>query len=203
MSNKLTIWFSLLCSWSLLFTSLCHAQIDDHALLVDVKYWEDDNDTVFGKALYINQYNFQFNLTICDTSGQPLYYHSPKDLTGFIYYAGSQKYEYFSMLNPVDMGRLFLQVVYQGNYTLFQLLDINYKSTVLSFLVSYYLWDDKWIYPPITSKFERESLLYHFSMCPELEYKIKTGQYGLSQIKNIITEFEQCELTDEYEYFYE
>jgi hypothetical protein len=181
----------------------CYSQIEDRAILVDVKYWKAEGDTGSGKAMYINQYNFQFNLTICDTSGQPLAYFSPKDLEGFSYYTGNEYIEFNSMQNPVDMGRLFLRVVYRGKYTLYQLLDINYKSSILSFLVSYYLWDGKWILPAITSTFESESLLYHFSSCPELEYKIKTGQYRLPQIKEIIEEFENCKLTDQYEFFFE
>ena len=189
MWNKTAILLIILESVTAAFS--CQAQEDEQPLMVDVKYWKNSADTSAGKALYINQYNYQFNLTICDTSGQPISYYSPKDLDGFIYYAGNQKYEYKSMLNPIDMGKLFLQVVYQGNYTLYQLLDVNYKSSVLSFLVSYYLWDDK------------ESLLYHFSKCPELEFKIKTGQYGLPQIKDILYEFEHCDLTDDYEFFYE
>ena len=201
MWNKITILFLFMECFTAAF--LCHAQEDELPIMVDVKYWQNAGDTNTGKALYINQYSYQFNLTICDTSGQPLSYYSPKDLEGFIYYVGNQKYEYKSMLNPVDMGKLFLQVVYKGDYILYQLLDVNYKSTVLSFLVSYYLWDDKWIFPPITTKYERESLLYHFSKCPELEFKIKTGEYGLSQIKEILYEFEHCNLTDEYEFFYE
>jgi len=203
MSNENRIGFISFCVWLLLPFHFCNAQIEDRALLADVKFWKNDGDTSFGKALYINQYNFQFNLTICDTSGQPLAYYSPKDLEGFIYYAGNEKVEFNSVQNPVDMGRLFLRVVYRGKYTLYQLLDINYKTTVLSFLVSYYLWDNKWIQPPITSNFEVESLLYHFSSCPELEYKIKTGQYRLPHIKAIIEEFEHCDLTDKYEFFYE
>ena len=203
MSNKYTI---LLPAWYFLLffsCSVCRAQIEDRALLVDVKFWKGAGDTLFGKALYINQYNFQFNLTVCDTSGQPLAYYSPKDLAGFTYQTGDDNVEFTSMLNPVDMGRLFLRVVYRGKYTLYQLLDINYKTTVLSFLASYYLWDNEWILPAITIRYEKESLLQHFSACPELEYKIKTGQYGLPQTKTIIEEFEHCNLTDTYEFFYE
>ena len=203
MSNKISI--VLFISWLILplHASPGYSQSEDHALLVDVKYWKSKGDTAFGKAMYINQYNFQFNLTICDTSGQPLAYYSPKDLEGFLYTTGDETIEYTSVQNPVDMGRLFLRVVYRGRYTLYQLLDINYRTSVLSFLVSYYLWDNKWVLPPITSSFETESLLYHFSSCPELEYKIKTSQYGLPHIKEIIDEFEHCDLTDRYEFFFE
>lgn len=203
MSIRCTIWQLFGLVWLWIPYTICHAQIDENALLVDVKLWNENKDTVYGKALYINQYNFQFNLTIVDTSGQPLAYYSPKDLAGFIYYTGNEKIEFNSMQNPVDMGRLFLRVVYRGKYTLYQLLDIDYKTTVLTFLVSYYLWDDTWLLPPITKRFEKESLRYHFSKCPELDYKIKTGQYGLPNIKTIISKFEECDLTDDYEFFYE
>lgn len=203
MLNKICILVFFLFPGPVLYTSLCMAQSEEPAFLVDIKYWNNDGDTNYGKALYLNQYNIQFNLTLTDTSGHSLAYFSPKDLGGFIYNTGDQEIEFNSMPNPVDLGRMFLRVVYRGNFTLYQLLDINYRSTVLSFLVSYYLWDNEWIYPPVSSKFEKESLLYHFSSCPELEFKIKTGQYGLSQIREIITEFEHCKLTDEYEFFYE
>ena len=93
--------------------------------------------------------------------------------------------------------------MYQGEYTLYQYLEINYKSTVLSFLVSYYLWNKEWLLPPITQQYETESLLYHFCRCPELEFKIKSGIYGLPEIRDILTEYEKCELTDKYEYFFE
>ena len=202
LNRKILPDFMLIILMAVPFTD-CHSQIEDKPLLVDVTYWKDNGDSSKGEALYINQYNLQFNLTICDTSGQPLAYYSPKDLEGFVYYPGNEKIVFISVLNPVDMGRVFLRKVYSGHYTLYQFLDINYGNTVLSFTVSYYLWDKEWKLPPITAKYEKESLLYHFSKCPELEYKIKTGQYGLQNIKTIITEFEKCELTDEYEFFYE
>jgi len=59
------------------------------------------------ESIVHHQYNFQFNLTICDTSGQPLSYYSPKDLEGFIYYSGKEKVEFNSVQNPVDMGSSF------------------------------------------------------------------------------------------------
>jgi hypothetical protein len=70
-------------------------------------------------------------------------------------------------------------------------------------MTSYYLWEKEWLPPPLSLRYETESLLHHFSDCPELEYKIKTGTYGISHIEMILKEYEACELTDEYEFFYE
>lgn len=180
-----------------------HAQENEDFILVDSKLWNLDGDTIEGKLMYINQYNFQFNLILADTSGNIIKHYSPKDLSGFQYQLENQIVEYESMINPVDIGRVFLRVLYRSEYTVYQFLEINYKSTVLSYLTYYYLWKNEWLEPPISKQNETEALLYHFSNCPELEYKIKTHEYDLSDIKNILHEYKDCELTDEYEYFYE
>jgi len=186
-----------------LVTFVTHAQDGDESIIVEVKYWSPQGDTTSGKAIYVNQYNYQLGFTVCDSAGKPMNYYTPKDLGGFVYVTGDEKIEFNSLDNPVDMGRLFLRVVYRGRFVLYQFLEVNYSAATLTFQTSYYLWNGKWLDPPITQKFEKEALLYHFSDCPELEYKIKTGEYGLSKIRNIITEFEGCQLTDTYEFFYE
>ncbi len=94
-------------------------------------------------------------------------------------------------------------MLYEGDYTVYQFLELNQKSSVLSFIASYYLWQGKWLEPAISHQHEKESLLHHFSDCPELEYKIKTDEYGLNEIKAIIEEYVNCDLTDDYEFFYE
>lgn len=179
------------------------AQEDKDYILVKCKLWDQDGDTIEGNLIYINQYNFQFNLTLADTSGKPIKYYSPKELAGFYYKLEDQIVEYESMLNPVDMGRVFLRVLFRGYYTVYQFLDINYKSSVLSYLTYYYLWDNEWLDPPISGQNEIPALLHHFSDCPELEYKIKNKEYDLSNIRQILEEYQDCQLTDEYEYFYE
>ncbi|MBN1953194.1 MAG: hypothetical protein JW801_18460 [Bacteroidales bacterium] len=171
--------------------------------IVEAKIRTSQGDTLNCNILYINQYNLQFSLTETDTSGNYIRHYSPRDLSGFTYSISEEINEFTSMTNPDDMGRIFLRKVYEGKYTIYQYLEIDRASSVLSFLASYYIWDDKWLKPAITKQFELESLLYHFSDCQELEYKIKTGEYGLGNIVEILQEYENCELTDEYEYFYE
>jgi hypothetical protein len=179
------------------------SQEDGESFLVDCKLWTKEGDTIVGKLLYINQYNLQFNVALTNQNKSPFQYFSPKDISGFVYTSDNEQIEFNSVVNPVDLGRVFLRVLYRGKYTLYQFLEINKKSTVLSFQVSYYLWQNEWLKPPITYLNEKESLLYHFADCPELEYKIKSGTYRLSQIKTIIEEYERCNLTDTYEFFYE
>jgi len=178
-------------------------QNNEFPLMVDVKFWKTEGDTLAAKALYINQYNFQFGFNTCDSSGNSLTYYTPKDLAGFFYKTGDEIVEFNSLENPEDMGRLFLRVLHRGRLILYQFLEINHAAPTLTYQAAYYLWNNGWLDPPITQKFEKESLMSHFSECPELEYKIKTGVYGLPQIRNIITEFESCLLTDTYEFFYE
>jgi hypothetical protein len=179
------------------------SQDEEEKYSVEGILWNNSGDTIHQKLLYINQFSFQFNITVIDSNDAPVMFYSPKDLAGFKFAIDSDYIEYISMNNPEDLGRLFLRVVYRGKYTLYQFLEQNFKSSMLTYRVSYYLWDDKWLYPPLTYEFEVESLLYHFSDCPELEYKIKSHAYGLSAIKQILKEYEACKLTDTYEFFYE
>jgi hypothetical protein len=179
------------------------AQEKERGIILEAKLWTQQGDTTQCTILYINQYNLQFKLTCVDTSSQEVIYYSPKDLEGFSYIMSDEEVEFRSMPNPEDLGRIFLRVAYRGKVTLYQYLEINYRTRYLSFLVSYYIWDKAWKLPAITQAFEMESLLYHFSDCPELEYKIKTREYGLIQIREIISEYEACELTDDYEFFFE
>jgi hypothetical protein len=138
-----------------------------------------------------------------DTAGNYIRNYSPKDLAGFSYNISDVTYEFISMQNPNDMGRIFMRKVHGGRLKVFQFLDINPASSSLSFRVSYFLWKDEWLQPAIRKEFEVESLLHHFKDCHELEYKIKTGELGLNDIKTILKIYESCELTDEYEFFYE
>jgi hypothetical protein len=179
------------------------AQNATKTFLADAKVWKGPGDTIRNMLIYINQYNCQFNISLTDTITGTTTLYSPKDIQGFSYIIQDETVEYTSMPNPTDLGKIFLRVLYRGTYTLYQFLEINYNTPALSFDVYYFLWKDEWINPPLTQKFERESLLSHFSDCPELEYKIKTGEYGLSKIRNIMTEYEDCKLTDEYEFFFE
>jgi hypothetical protein len=179
------------------------AQDSDKPVLVDGQIFTLAGDTIEGKLLYINQYNFQFSITLTDTSGNLISYYSPKDITGFSYNLHEDQVEFISMSNPSDLGKVFLRLLYKGKYTVYQFLEINHKSSYLTFRTFYYLWDKQWLEPPITFEFETESLLYHFSDCPELDYKIKTGAYGFSNLSLILNEYESCHLTDEYEFFYE
>ena len=181
----------------------CYSQDKENLILVQSKLWTFNGDTIEGDLIYNNQYNFQFNLTLADTSGNTIEHYSPKELAGFMYQLEDEVVEYESMLNPVDIGRVFLRVLYRGQITVYQFLEINYRTSVLSFLTYYYLWDGEWLEPPLSLQNETETLLDHFSDCPELEYKIKTQQYDLSDIRTILQEYEHCKLTDDYEFFYE
>ncbi len=205
MWNKYTIGFNLLL-FLLSFPSQYSvmAQEKDKPLLVDGKLWDLNGDTIEGKIIYINQYNFQFNLTLADTSGKPIKNYSPKELTGFCYFLDDNvEVAYESMTNPTDIGKVFLRVLYKGDRSVYQFLDINYRSTSLSYLTFYYLWDREWLDPPFSAQNQTAALLHHFSNCPELEYKIKTGEYNLTDIRQILEEYKDCRKTDEYEFFYE
>jgi hypothetical protein len=187
----------------LLLSQKAVSQEESISMQVNAKLWNASGDTIYGKLQYINEFNLQFNVTLVDSAGHPLQLYSPKDLDGFIYYLDNDSVEYTSMDNPTDLGRLFLRLLYNGKLKMYQFLEINLRSSYLSYNVSYYLWDNEWLYPPITMKFEKESLLFHFSNCPDLKYKINSGIYHLSNIREILSEYEHCELTDKYEYFYE
>ena len=203
MWNKYNIGLLLVLLFNLFNQNLVFTQEDRDFILVDSKLWDVKGDTTEGKLIYINQYNFQFNLMLADTSGNIIKHYSPKDLAGFYYFIDDRIEEYESMLNPVDIGKVFLRVLYRGSKSMYQFLDINFKSTVLSYLTYYYLWEDNWLDPPISRQNERSALLHHFSDCPELEYKIKTLEYNLSHIRLILNEYHECQLTDEYEFLYE
>ena len=83
------------------------AQEKDNLILVDGKLWDLNGDTVEGKIIYINQYNFQFNLTLADTSGESIKNYSPKELMGFSYFLDDNVVvEFESMTNPTDIGKV-------------------------------------------------------------------------------------------------
>ncbi len=203
LSKRNYIWLFLFVIILILPHEDIRSQENGELTVVDSKLWTKEGDTIKGKILYINQYNLQFNVTLTDQNKSPFRFYSPRDIAGFVYTIDSEQIEFNSVVNPVDLGWVFLRVIYRGSKTLYQFLEINSKSSVLSFQVSYYLWDNEWLMPPITYPQEKESLLSHFADCPELEFKIKSGTYGLSQIKTLIEEYESCTLTDTYEYFYE
>jgi hypothetical protein len=190
---------------ALLLTLTCKttAQDENDFMQVNGILWKTSGDTIYGNIQYINQFYFQFSVTLVDSAGTPTQSFSPGDLEGFIYYIENDTVEYISINNPTDLGRLFLRLMYRGKLLMYQFLELDMKSSELTYKVSYYLWDKKWLYPPISIEYETESLLYHFSDCPELEYKIKSGTYRLSQIRAILHEYEHCKKTDTYEYFFE
>ncbi|MBN1597660.1 MAG: hypothetical protein JW894_05160 [Bacteroidales bacterium] len=205
MLNKLKKFslFIILGSILLVYNSTIICLQTDDEYIYDFELWLNEGDTIKTKAFYINQFNLQFCVTTVDTAGNEKETFTPKDLKGFKYNNQASEVEFHSMENPNDMGRLFLRIVYKGEYSLYQFLEINLHSTVLSFTALYYLWNNGWLRPPISKTFEKESLLEHFSDCPELEYKIKKGQYGYSNLNEIMSEYENCELTDEYEFILE
>jgi hypothetical protein len=202
MWNRIVIYCSAILTL-FIYTQPAAGQENQRNLLLEAKLWNQQGDTTRCTIIYINQYDLQFKVSCIDTINNEVKYYGPKDLAGFSYIMSDDRVEFQSMPNPEDLGRKFLRIVYRGDITLYQHLEINYKTRYLSYLVSYFLWNGEWMLPPITQAFEKESLLYHFSDCPELEYKIKTGEYGIIQIREIVSEYESCELTDEYEFFYE
>jgi hypothetical protein len=184
------------------FVAQAYGQPDDEMLLTDAKLWKA-NDTVRGKIDYINQYNLQFSVTLTDTSGNVIKYYSPKELDGFSILLQKEEMVFRSIENPYDIGRVFLMLIYEGTFSVYLYLELNQRSSFISFVPYYYIWKDGWVEPPITVAHEKEALLMHFSDCPELEYKIKNGEYGLTSIIKIIEEYQDCQLTDDYEFFYE
>ncbi|MBN2524680.1 MAG: hypothetical protein JXB24_15520 [Bacteroidales bacterium] len=179
-------------------------QENDEFIAVDVKLWNSDGDTLYGTIDYINQYNLQFSVSLIDTNGNVIKYYSPRDIDGFCFVLNDEKAVFHSVENPLNIGMVFLLLIYEGKYSVYRYLELNQRSSIFSFIPHYYLWsENRWLEPEITKPFEKEALLYHFADCPELEYKIKTGEYGLNSIGTIIEEYEECELTDEYEFFFE
>lgn len=179
------------------------ARSEDDFILLEASLYTISGDTIVGKIKYVNHYNIQFNLPIVDTGGNVIAYYSPKELKGFSYTLLDENYNFISKDNPAGVGKVFLRLLYDGRFSVFQFLELNTKSNYYSFITKYYLWNSDWLEPPITHEFEKQSLLYHFASCPELEYKIKTGEYAFPQIRKIIDEYDACNLTDDYEYFYE
>lgn len=184
------------------YTQVC-CQEKYNLMLIDSKLWNTDGDTISGKIEYISQYNLQFSVTISDTNRNALSFYSPRDLKGFCFFLNGEKVFFHSVENPFDMGRMFLKIIYAGEYSVYLYLELNQRSSQLSFIPHYYLWKNGWLEPEITIPTEKEALLEHFSDCPELEYKIKTGDYSLRTIGRIIEEYQKCRLTDDYEYFFE
>lgn len=180
-----------------------YGQGKDDFLLVEAKLWTSVGDTISGLLEYMNQYTLQFNITLSDTIENSLKYYSPRDIAGFYFYANGEKVIYHGKENPLNIGKVFLKLIYEGEYSVYQYLEIDQRTSYLSFLTHYFLWKDVWLEPEISIQFEKESLLKHFSKCPEITYKIKTGEYGLKNIVELIDEYEKCDLTDDYEYFYE
>ncbi len=188
---------------SILFFQTVYAQERDKVLRVEAKLWNPSGDTITGLLEYANQYTLQFNITLFDSIENSLKYYSPRDIAGFYFYANGQKVVYHGLENPINIGNVFLKLLYQGEYSVYQYLELDMRSSYLSFITHYFLWKEEWLEPEISIQFEKEALLKHFSKCPEIEYKIKTGEYGLNTLVKIIEEYEKCDLTDEYEYFYE
>ena len=180
-----------------------YGQEKDDFLLVEAKLWTPEGDTITGLLEYMNQYTLQFNITLADTIENSLKYYSPRDIAGFYFYANGEKVIYHSKDNPLNIGKVFLKLLYKGEYFVYQYLEIDQRTSYLSFLTHYFLWKDVWLEPEISVQFEKEALLKHFYKCPEIEYKIKTGVYGLKNLVELIEEYEKCDLTDDYEYFYE
>ena len=180
-----------------------YGQEKDNLLLVEAKLWTAEGDTIPGLLEYMNQYILQFNITLSDTVENSLKYYSPRDIAGFYFLANDEKVIYHSKENPLNIGKVFLKLLYEGEYSVYQYLEIDQRTSYLSFITHYFLWQDDWLEPEISVQFEKEALLKHFSKCPEIVYKIKTGEYGLKNIVELIEEYKKCDLTDDYEYFYE
>lgn len=172
-------------------------------VLIDATLIFTNDDSLNGKILYRNQYEYQFRIILTDTIGNVIEYYTPKDLRGFIYVIDSSRYRYDAMDNPMDIGKVFLRLMYRGENSVYQFLEANQRNNRISFRLQYYIWNEVWRDPPITPENTTWALLKHFSDCPELEYKIKTGEYGFSSMAKILREYEKCSLTDRYEFFYE
>lgn len=188
---------------SIFFFQTIYAQERDNVLLVETKLWNSSGDTITGLLEYMNQYTIQFNITISDTVENSIKYYTPRDIAGFYFYSNGKKVIYHGIENPMYIGNVFLKLIYEGEYCVYQYLELDQRTSYLTFITHYFLWKEVWLEPEISVEFEKEALLKHFSKCPEIEYKIKIGEYGLKNLVQLIQEFEECDLTDDYEYFYE
>ena len=180
-----------------------YSQDNTNMMLVDSKLWRSERDTIIGMIDYINQYNLQFGLTLTDSGGTTIKYYSTRDLEGFSIVLENDTIIFHSVENPFDIGRVFLRLLYSSEYSVYLYLELDQRTSILSFIPYYFIWKDDWLQPPITIPHEKEALLMHFSDCPEVEYKIKTGEYSLKTLTTIIEDYQKCKLTDEYEFFYE
>ena len=70
----------------------------------------------------------------------------------------------------------------------------------MNYKVEYFLWKNGWQLPAITYDDEVGSLLAHFSNCFQLQYKIKSHEYGIAQFRKILAEYENCELINKYDF---
>lgn len=178
-----------------------YGQDKGELVMLESKLWKSPGDTIVGEINYVNLYNLQFIIAVSDTNNKSPKYYSPKDLSGFYCILNNERLIFQSMENPFDRGRVFLQLIYKGKYSAYLFLELDQRTSMFSFIPHYYLWNDVWLEPEISIPLEKEALLYHFSDCPELEFKIKTDEYGLKNIGEIIEEYHECDLVDEYEFF--
>jgi len=117
----------------------CCGQDSKDMLLIETKLWNEKGDTITGLIDYINQYNLQFNLTIIDTVTGVIKYYSPRDIAGFSFKVNTGEAVFYSVENPFNIGRVFLKAIYQGQYSVYQYLELDQRSSILSFIVHFYL----------------------------------------------------------------
>ena len=166
-----------------------------------ITYSDDTLNTIikFG-----NEFNLQFTITATDTITDRDTIYSPREIKQFYYIVNKDTVSYFSKNSPIDQISVFMKLLYHGKKDLYQFVTLNKKKAPMVLQVEYFIWNNGWELPAISPDNELESLLAHFSNCFELQYKIKSHEYGLQQIKRIIQEYENCKLTDDkYEFFNE
>lgn len=177
----------------------CSAQNSNYFLL-PVSLITFSNDTIHTRIQFGNEFNLQYTLTSTDTSGNPLTIFTPREVKKYFYVVNKDTTWFISHQSPIGQIEVFMKLLYRSKIDLYQLIVPDKKKGPANYKVEYFLWKNGWELPAITFDNQEESLLAHFSDCFQLQFKIKSHEYGISQLKKIITEYENCELSSEYDF---
>ncbi len=195
----------ILCAFLGLVLSICKIQAqqetDTTLVYVRAETLTKKGEFLEGKMSLTSDYLLQFNIMFVDTIKWQTYYFSPKDIEYITYSVDSNDYTLVSLVNPRnDGGMLMLREIYKGRYSLYQLVDQDHSQTVLTYTAFYYMYSDKWHLPGLTHlNFIYDGILL-FADCPELSRKIKNGVYDYSDLYQVIVEFNQCGIPDNFDY---
>ena len=177
----------------------CEAQTTGY-FLYHIFLITDTNDTIPALVQFGNEFNMQYTLTSTDTSGNPLTIYTPRDIKKFYYIVNTDTTWYISKESPIDGIGVFMKLLIRGRIDLYQLIVPDKQKSPMNYKVEYFLWKNGWQLPAITYDDEVGSLLAHFSNCFQLQYKIKSHEYGIAQFRKILAEYENCELINKYDF---